>query len=189
MREDQPGNKLLAAYYTTSGKALTAGDLRAFMRQHLPEYMLPNVFLQLETMPLTPSNKIDRKALPAPDQNRAMAADYVAPTTDTERQLAIIVADLLGMERVGIYDNFFELGGHSLMATQFVSRVRELFGIELPLRTIFEHSSVSEIAAQVDTLRGEQDATISDVADILTQLENLSDEEVAALLAKKMSDE
>ncbi len=187
VREDQPGNQMLAAYYVAGDEAPSAGDLRAFMRQRLPEYMIPNAFVHLEAMPLTPSNKIDRKALPAPDQTRTIEVEYVAPTTDTEVQLAAIVAELLTLDRVGLNDNFFEMGGHSLLATQFVSRVRETFGVELPLRTIFEHPSVGELAGQVDDLQAEQTSDLADVADLLDQLMELSDEEVEALLNDESS--
>ena len=181
VREER-GDKMLVAYYTAGEEVPSPGELRAFMRQRLPEYMIPNIFVHLEAMPLTPSNKIDRKALPAPDQTRAVEVEYVPPSTETEIALAEIVAELLSLDRVGLNDNFFELGGHSLMATQFVSRVRETFGVELPLRTIFEHPSVGELAGEVDKLRAEQTEDLADVADLLDQLMSLSDEEVEALL-------
>jgi amino acid adenylation domain-containing protein len=184
VREDRPGDKMLVAYYTAGEEVPSPGELRAFMRQRLPEYMIPNAFVHLEAMPLTPSNKIDRKALPAPDQTRAVEVEYVPPATETEIALAEIVAELLNLDRVGLNDNFFELGGHSLMATQFVSRVREAFGIELPLRTIFEHPSVGELAGEVDRLRAEQTEDLADVVDLLDQLMEMSDEEVEALLSE-----
>jgi len=183
VREER-GDKMLVAYYTAGEEVPSPGELRAFMRQRLPEYMIPNIFVHLEAMPLTPSNKIDRKALPAPDQTRAVEVEYVPPSTETEIALAEIVAELLSLDRVGLNDNFFELGGHSLMATQFVSRVRETFGVELPLRTIFEHPSVGELAGEVDKLRAEQTEDLADVADLLDQLMSLSDEEVEALLTE-----
>jgi acyl carrier protein len=133
-------------------------------------------------MPLTPTNKIDRKALTAPDQTRAVEVENAPPLTETEIAQAENEAQLLNLVRVGLNDNFFELGGHSLMGTQFVSRVRETFGVELPLRTIFERPSVGELAGEVDRLSAEQTENLADVADLLDQLLELSDEEVEALL-------
>ena len=131
--------------------APTAADLRAALRRLLPEYMVPSFFVMLERFPLSPSGKIDRRALPAPEGGReTVETEYVAPRTATETQLAAICAELLHVEQIGVYDNFFDLGGHSLLATQLISRVRETFTIELPLRTLFEHPTVAELAAEVD---------------------------------------
>ncbi len=131
--------------------APTAADLRAALRRLLPEYMVPGSFVTLERFPLSPSGKVDRRALPAPEGGReTLETEYVAPRTATETQLAAICAELLHVEQVGVYDNFFDLGGHSLLATQLISRVRETFTIELPLRTLFEHPTVAELAAEVD---------------------------------------
>ncbi len=143
----------LVAYIVPEGPevAPSAADLRAALRQLLPEYMVPSYFVTLEHFPLSPSGKIDRRALPAPEGGReAVETEYVAPRTATETQLAAICADLLRVAQVGVYDNFFDLGGHSLLATQLISRVRETFTIELPLRTLFEHPTVAELAAEVD---------------------------------------
>ncbi len=152
VREDAPGDKRIVAYFTPEpGVAVDQAELRGFMREVLPEYMVPSFFIQLDAMPLTPSNKIDRKALPAPDASvLAPTREYIPPSTETEVKLAAIVADLLHVERVGLADNFFELGGHSLLATQFISRVRDAFGVEMPLRALFEHPTIGEFAMQLD---------------------------------------
>ncbi len=152
VREDAPGDKRIVAYFTPEpGVAVDQAELRGFMREVLPEYMVPSFFIQLDAMPLTPSNKIDRKALPAPDASvLAPTREYIPPSTETEVKLAAIVADLLHVERVGLDDNFFELGGHSLLATQFISRVRDAFGVEMPLRALFEHPTIGEFAMQLD---------------------------------------
>jgi hypothetical protein len=122
-------------------------DLRAFLKLHLPEYMVPAAFVSLPAMPLTPSGKLDRRALPAPDASRAEpAADFVAPRDPVEAVLAGIWLDVLGVPSVGAHDNFFELGGHSLLATLVISRVRETFQIGLPLRTLFEAPTVAGLA-------------------------------------------
>jgi len=152
VREDSPGDKRLVAYVVTKEDAdLNVGDLKHFLRETLPEYMVPGTIVELEALPLTPANKIDRKALPAPDAARStLDRAYVVPNTETERQLTEICAQLLHIDQVGIHDNFFELGGHSLLATQLISRMRDVFGLELPLRSLFEHPTVAELAIQVD---------------------------------------
>jgi amino acid adenylation domain-containing protein len=148
-REDETGDRRLVAYVVGNVETDT---LRAHVRRSLPEYMVPSAFVPLDTLPLTPNGKLDRKALPAPDL--APAEDrYVAPRTPAEEVLAGIWAEVLRLERVGANDNFFELGGHSLMATRVVSRIRELFGVELPLRALFEGPTVAGLAARVEDER------------------------------------
>jgi acyl-coenzyme A synthetase/AMP-(fatty) acid ligase len=150
-REDSAGDKRLAAYVVpTEMPGPADDDLRAFLRQRLPEYMVPAYFVTLPAMPLTPSNKIDRPALPAPDHTRPeLARAFVAPRDETEAALARICAELLEIDRVGVFDNFFELGGHSLLATQFISRVRDAFQVELALRTLFENPTLADLALAV----------------------------------------
>jgi len=154
-REDKPGEQRLVAYYVSSNQEKTSiAVLRESLKASLPEYMVPSIFMQLEAMPLTPNGKIDRKALPTPEQDRSQAsAEYVAPRNETETILNGIVQDLLKLEKAGVYDNFFELGGHSLLATQFMSRVREKFDIELPLLTLFEKPTVAELADAVEVAK------------------------------------
>jgi acyl carrier protein len=115
--------------------------------------MVPGHFVALPALPLTPSGKVDRRALPAPDNTETFSGQYVAPRTLTEELLCTIWGGVLSVERVSAHDNFFELGGHSLLATQVVSRIRKSFSIELPLRTLFESSTVRELAQRVDSLR------------------------------------
>ena len=129
--------------------------LREAARARLPEYMVPNAFLVLEALPVTPNGKVDRAALPAPDTPGSRGEAYVAPRTPAEERMAGIWAQVLGMERVGGEDNFFELGGHSLLATQLVSRVREAFRTELPLRAVFEAPTLAELAGRVEALVAE----------------------------------
>ncbi len=153
-REDEPGNKRLVAYLVSVGDAApTIEELHSFLRQKLPWYMAPSAYVWLESLPVTPNGKIDRRALPAPDKTRPqLEAAFVAPRTPTEEQLAAIYAEVLGLERVGISDHFFDLGGHSLLATQVISRVRQSFEIELPLRSLFETPTVAGLAENIESI-------------------------------------
>src|SRR6185436_8527708 len=118
-------------------------------------YMVPSAFVALEALPLTPNGKVNRRALPAPDNVRpTLEASFVAPRNSIEETLAGIWSQLLGVERVGVQDGFFELGGHSLLATQLVSRVREAFGVEIPLRAIFEAPTIAGLAERVRSANG-----------------------------------
>ena len=145
-------NKQLVAWIVChdDGSDVGAEQLRPWLKDTLPEYMVPAFYVPLETLPLTPNGKIDRKALPAPD-GELFVHQYVAPSTATEELLAEIWQDLLGQEQVGIHDNFFERGGHSLIATQLVSRIREHFDIEFPLKGVFEFAQLKEMAASLDS--------------------------------------
>ncbi len=131
---------------------VAAEDLRAALRERLPDYMVPAAFVTLETLPLTPNGKMDRKALPAPEP-RSAAETYLAPRTPVEEVVAGIWAELLGLERVGLDGHFFVLGGHSLLAAQVISRLRSAFGIELPVRDLFEAPTVEDLAARVEAAR------------------------------------
>jgi amino acid adenylation domain-containing protein len=128
-----------------------ARELRRYVEQQLPEHMVPSTFVRLEALPLTSNGKVDRRALPAPDQARPELDEaYVAPRTTVEGQIAGIWAEVLGVEKVGIHDSFFELGGHSLLATQVISRVRAALQTELPFRAFFEAPTVASLAARVE---------------------------------------
>ncbi len=144
-REEVPGNKRLVAYIVSADESLTSHQLREFLQQKLPEYMVPSAWVMLDQFPLTANGKIDRQALPAPDGEITRADEYVAPRTPSEEIIANIFAQVLGVQKVGIHDNFFELGGHSLLATQLVSRLRRAFGVEIPLRAIFAAPTVVEL--------------------------------------------
>jgi amino acid adenylation domain-containing protein len=131
-----------------------APELRAFLRDRLPEYMVPAAFVPLDALPISPNGKVDRKRLPTPELARGGSApSLVAPRDAVEARLVEIWRELLGVERIGVEDDFFELGGHSLLATQALSRVREAFAVELPLRTFFEAPSIAAVAAEVAALR------------------------------------
>ncbi|HEX6862132.1 MAG TPA: amino acid adenylation domain-containing protein, partial [Thermoanaerobaculia bacterium] len=162
----------LAAYYVPAeGHAASVGSLRAALREDLPDYMIPSFFVSLPALPLTPNGKVDRKALPAPDGARPdLGREYVAPEGPVQEKLAAIWAEVLRVERVGASDNFFELGGHSLMATQVLSRVQEAFGVELPLRAMFDSPTVAGLAEaiiQKELTRADDDL----LAKLLAELE------------------
>jgi amino acid adenylation domain-containing protein len=149
MREDQPGDKRLVAYVVGD---VEVDGLRAHLRQGLPEYMVPRAIVALDRLPLNANGKVDRKALPVPGY--AAGADrYVAPRTPVEEVLAGTWAEVLRLDRVGVEESFFDLGGHSLLATRLVSRVREVFGVEVPLRALFEGPTVAELAGRVEEMR------------------------------------
>jgi amino acid adenylation domain-containing protein len=166
-REDEPGDRRLVAYVVpAAAEAETDAEaLRAHLRGTLPEYMVPAAFVALAALPLNPNGKVDRRALPAPDY-AAAEASYVAPRTPAEEVLAAVWAEVLRVERVGAHDGFFELGGHSLLATRVVSRVREVFGVELPLRTLFESPTVAGLADAVEALRRAGEPPLSPVVPI-----------------------
>jgi amino acid adenylation domain-containing protein len=152
-RQDTPGDKRLVAYVVADDPAatLSLSELRGYLKERLPEYMMPAAFVLLDALPLTPNGKVDRKALPAQDAARPdLGVIFVAPRTATEVQLAEIWVQLLGVERVGIHDNFFELGGHSLLATEAVSDMRQAFQVELPLRSLFESPTVAELSRVIE---------------------------------------
>jgi SAM-dependent methyltransferase/acyl carrier protein len=126
-------------------------QLKSFLKKRLPEHMVPASFVILDELPLLPNGKIDRSALPSPEASRPdLPHAFVAPRTSIEQSLAATWSDLLGLPQVGIHDNFFDLGGHSLLTTQLISRVRELFQIELPLRQVFQQPTVAELATAIE---------------------------------------
>jgi len=141
------GDPRLLAYYT--GTEARAEDLRARLAETLPEYMLPAAFVFLDALPLTPNGKLDRKALPAPEGGAFAAPAYEPPQGGVEEELARIVAESLNLERVGRNDHFFDLGGHSLLATRVMARMREAFGVELPVAAIFETPTIAGLALAV----------------------------------------
>ncbi|MGG4444259.1 phosphopantetheine-binding protein, partial [Brevibacillus fortis] len=147
-REDKLGDKRLAAYVTAKEESREEGtDLAVWAKAKLPEFMVPSVFVWLEAMPLTPNGKIDRKQLPEPEWAQvASTQEYVGPRNQKEELVATIWSQVLGIEKVGIQDNFFELGGHSLLATRVISRLRDMFAGEVPIRILFENPTVAELS-------------------------------------------
>jgi amino acid adenylation domain-containing protein len=188
VREDTLGEKRLVAYLVSDREPPpVAGELRGFLKERLPDYMVPAVFVALQALPLTSSGKVDRRALPVPDLERPELEDaYVAPRTPVEEDLAQMWAEVLSLERVGIHDNFFDLGGHSLLATRLISRVRANYQVDLPLRRLFETPTVAGLSALIAESMVE-DEDDEELAQLLAELEGLSEQDVQRLLTDEMS--
>jgi amino acid adenylation domain-containing protein len=171
-------NQRLIAYVVATGiKPPSVDELRTFLGQHLPDYMIPSSFVFLKSMPLTLNGKINHAALPAPDEARPeLERRFVAPRTPIEKELADIWATFLKLREVGIHDNFFELGGHSLLATQVVSRMRKTFNCEVLLRSLFESPTIAGLAEQMSS------SLTTDTERLLAEIEQLSDAQVASIL-------
>ncbi len=181
-REDESGKKFLVAYLVTKDNSPTSSSLRTFLKEKLPDYMIPTAFVVLAAFPLTPNGKVNRLGLPIPEGfQRNVEVDFVLPRTATEQELATIWTEVLKLKQVGIYDNFFELGGHSLLATQVISRLREAFSLDFPLRYLFENPTIAELAHKVMEQQIEQ-AENDALAQILGEVDGLSDEEVTQAL-------
>jgi acyl carrier protein len=177
----EPGSRL---YKTGDLTRYLAVELRSFLKQKLPDYMIPSALVFLEALPRTSNGKVDRRALPAPEQNRPEQENpFVPPSTVAQKAITEIWAQVLKVDRVGIHDNFFELGGHSLLAIEIVSRLRDVFQIDLPLRSLFENPTVAGLAAQVVVNKTPSEETAS----VLADLESLTDEEARLLLAQESS--
>ncbi|HEY6931525.1 MAG TPA: amino acid adenylation domain-containing protein, partial [Thermoanaerobaculia bacterium] len=153
--EDVLGEKRLVAYLVTRGeKPPAVTELRELLKSTLPDYMIPSAFLFLDALPLTPNGKIDRRALPPPEEKRPdLAEAFADPRTPVEEILAGIWSQVLKIDRIGIHDNFFALGGHSVLGTQVLSRVREHFQVDLPLRALFERPTTESLAKLIGSAR------------------------------------
>jgi len=164
LREDVPGDERLAAYLVTSPEHPPAiADLRHCLREKLPSHMIPSAFVVLDRLPLTPNGKVDRRKLPKPENRHpGLATSFVSPRTELEKAIAKIWQELLRVEKVGLHDNFFDLGGHSLLMTQVISRVREAFQVELPIRTFFESPTVAALGRVIEEMLVEEIQQLSD---------------------------
>ncbi|MCU0490002.1 MAG: amino acid adenylation domain-containing protein [Chloroflexaceae bacterium] len=196
LREDATGDPQLVAYVVlqelrtqnpepshTAQEGSGFSVLGSFLRERLPDYMVPSAFVLLEQFPLTPSGKIDRKALPAPDHTRSARA-LVPPRTPVEKVLVGMWSQVLGREQIGVEDNFFEIGGHSLKATQLLNRVRETFHVNLPLRSLFQATTVATLGALVIAHEG-QPGQSEKIAQMWLRLQRISPEERQRLLEQK----
>jgi amino acid adenylation domain-containing protein len=186
-RKDSSGDIRLIAYFVAEdGVEPTSLELLTFLQEKLPSYMLPSAFMAIKEIPLTPNGKVDRRALPAPEQIEVSTAGFIAPRTEMEQLVAEIWCEILGITQVGADSNFFDLGGHSLLATRVMNRIRERCGVELPLRVLFEFPTVVSLAAKLDDARPKE-TELSRILDILVNMENISEEEVTTLLAQSES--
>jgi hypothetical protein len=193
VREDRPGDKRLIGYVVPTAEAVPvatgagagqwASQVRAGARREVPEYLVPSVVVVLDALPLTPSGKVDRRALPAPSGERAETVAYLAPRTPVEEVLAGIWAELLGVARVGVSDDFFALGGHSLLVTRVLARVRAVFGVEVPLRAVFTDPTLAALAQAVAAA----DATTDRVATLYSRVDTMNLEEVDCALSERRS--
>lgn len=176
-QQDSSDSSFLVGYFITEKPEAspTGNDLREHLIQTLPDYMIPNAFIQLDAFPLTPNGKIDRKALPAPGRKQLQSEKgVVPPRNEFEEILAEVWEEVLPIDPIGIYDNFFNLGGHSLLATQVVSRIRDRFEIELPVRTLFEAPTIAELSLRVEQI-------------LIAEIEALDEAETNELLAEETS--
>jgi len=182
-REHARGEKRLVAYVVSATQPEpTVTTLRRQLAEKLPQYMIPSVFVSLDALPVIGIGKVNRQALPEPEQCRAsLDSKFAMPRSPVEEVLVQIWADLLSLDRVGIHDNFFDLGGDSLTATQVVMQVIKHFQLEIPLRYVFESPTVSEMAAVITQYQGKQ-LRKEDLESILVDLESLQDEEAQRLL-------
>jgi amino acid adenylation domain-containing protein len=170
-REDSADKRLVAYVVSAAGEQPTPTGLQNFLRERLPDYMVPAVFVRLQSLPLNASGKVDRAALPEPNPTNVLQDDrLVLPRTQVESRVADILGTLLGVGRVGVNDNFFLLGGHSLLAGHVIARARDAFGVELTLRSLFDHPTVEGISAEIERL-------------ILAKLEAMSEDEVRRALS------
>ena len=190
-REIRANDQSLVAYLSPQNSDLSANQLRQYLHAKLPEYMIPSAYVLLEKLPLSPNGKIDRRALPAPEYTRnQLEQAYVGPRNQDEAALVAIFCELLAVDKIGIHDNFFDLGGHSLLATQALSRILDLFKVELPLRRLFESPTAAGLAEVIAPLRQQPSAELQPIAKVsrpleevlLAQLDQLSDQQVEALL-------
>jgi amino acid adenylation domain-containing protein len=198
--EELPGEKQLVGYVVFEDEASSRqqeleADLRAFLLERLPQYMLPSRFVFLKALPVTTNGKLDRKALPAPDFSQTKA-QYIAPRTPIEETLAAIWAEMLKLEKPGIHDNFFELGGHSLLATRTLHRMREVFQVDLPVQVFFEQPTIASLAAAIERAKTEQIGPAKpklqprargtkQLSHLLRDLQQLSPDEVKKMLQAK----
>ncbi len=187
LREDSPGHKRLVAYVIPNPQPVfTVNEVHQFLKEKLPDYMVPSAFVLLDAFPLMPNGKLDHRAFPTPETARAETGRTLAPRTPVEKRLAEIWARLLGLEQVGIHDSFFDLGGHSLLATRLLSRICDTFQVELSLRNLFETPTVANLATAITQAQAEQEDS-DEINRMLKELESLSEEEARTILRDEHS--
>jgi amino acid adenylation domain-containing protein len=185
-REDGGQETYLAAYVVAAeGDGATSSELRSYLGRQLPVAAVPSAFVFLERLPLLPNGKVDRRALPAPDEpTTAPTQAFVAPRTPVEEVLISIWAEVLGIERIGVHDNFFDLGGHSLLATQVVAHMRRALRVEVPLRSVFEAPTIAELA-QATVAQETKPGQTERVAKLLREIKGMPTEEMKRMLQEE----
>ena len=179
--DDDRDPRLVAYFVSPYSPGPRPSTLRTFLSELLPDYMVPTAFVELDALPLTASGKLDQRALPPPTEADIDGHNaYVAPSSETERIISEIFADLLAIGEIGVDDDFFSLGGHSLLATQAIARIRHAFDLDLEVHLLFTAPTVRLLASHVD---GELTPADDELADLIREIGNLTDEEAAALLA------
>jgi hypothetical protein len=188
-REDEPGVQRLVAYVVArNGNPPTVTQLRQHLQQSLPDYMIPSVFVDLESLPLTTSGKVDRGALPPPDGARPdLEMAFVAPADPVEESLAAIWREVLELDCVGVYDDFFASGGHSLLAAQVISRIQRNFGVDLALRDFFSAPNIRSLSERISevTLAGADEEKLEAMLDLL---ENIDEKQAQSILGSEHFD-
>jgi amino acid adenylation domain-containing protein len=187
-REIHTGDSQLVAYFVPTGQpGATVTELRMFLKERFPDYMIPSAFVLLGALPHTPNGKVDRPALPALERTRPeLNTAYVAPRTPVQAELAEIWNDVLSLERVGIEDNFFDLGGHSLAATRLISQVIKKFQLEIPIKALFDAPTVADMAEIISQHQAKR-ASDAELMQMLRHVEAMTDEESQELLARDNS--
>jgi acyl carrier protein len=200
MIQEQPsiGKRLVAYVVAEQAREVSASGLREYLRQFLPDYMVPAIIIMMDSLPLSPNGKVDRRALPVPDRIHATGeTDYEPPRTALEAELVEVWTDLLKLDRISVRQNFFDLGGHSLLATKLASRIEEQFQVQLPLRQLFEAPTIAGLATAIEPIREAQGAFgpvriqrlprgEKTLDDLIAELNSLSESEVRAILRSEM---
>jgi acyl carrier protein len=181
---DRTGEKQLAAFVVARGP-VDPGELIAHMRRRLPQYMVPAHVVFLEKLPLNPNGKVDHLALPAPGNRLQVEAADMSCMSGLEELVASIFCDVLGIDSAGRDDNFFDLGGHSLRATQFVSHVRDLLQIELPLRSFLEDPTVAAVSRVIEKIASENKVPLEQLVATFSEVQSMSEEQVESRLNKE----
>lgn len=188
-RELKGQQQIIAYYVPYPSITVESESLRAQLRAHLPEYMVPSFFVALKEIPLNPNGKVDRRALPDPETVSSRSeSDYIPPRNDTEQKLAQIWCEVLRLEKAGIHDNFFDLGGHSLLATQLVSRIKMNFDAQIPLSRFFELPTIAQLGTEIQRSRSSsmKPKRTGDASHLLSEIDQLSPAEVEALLQSEL---
>jgi acyl carrier protein len=180
--KDENGFDILMAYYV-SRQELDTAELREFMARSVIEETLPNIFVHLKKLPLTLNGKVNQHALPTlAEARQKLKRTFVAPRTPAEESVASIIGETLGLKQIGIHDNFFELGGHSLMGMQVISRLREAFGLEVPLHVLFDMPTVAHLTLAITQMQMEQEDS-DEMARLIDEIKLLSEDDVDNFLA------